>query len=183
MTPFSARQAARFIHRGKVIGYPTEAVYGLGCDPLNANAVHKILAIKQRPVEKGLILIAADYTQLLPFVEPVDDSLLKTALASWPGPNTWIFPARDDTPYWLTGKHSSIAVRITAHPVARQLCLAADSALVSTSANRSKQQPARTALECRLKCPQTDFIISGNVNKQAQPSVIRDLMTGKVLRA
>jgi len=182
MTPFRRRQAASHIRQGDIIGYPTEAVYGLGCDPLNPIAVSRLLQIKQRPIHKGLILIAADFAQLKPFITSIDDETLKPALQSWPGPYTWIIPARQDTPYWLKGKHDSIAVRITAHPVARQLCLAADTALVSTSANRSRQQPARTALQCRMKCPETDFIINGDVDKKAQPSMITDLITGKVIR-
>ena len=182
MTPFAARQAAHYIHEGKVIGYPTEAVYGLGCDPLNPFAVDRLLHIKQRPMHKGLILIAADFRQLLPFVEIPNEKQLKPALDSWPGPFTWLFPARAGIPYWLTGEHSSIAVRVTSHPVARQLCLQAGTALVSTSANRSRQQPARSALECRMKCPETDMIIHGDVDKNARPSVIRDLLTGKLIR-
>ena len=182
MTAFAYRQAARYIHEGKVIGYPTEAVYGLGCDPLNPFAVTRLLNIKQRPMHKGLILIAADIEQLLPFVHIDNEEQIAPALDSWPGPFTWLFPARPGTPYWLTGEHNSIAVRVTNHPVARQLCLEADTALVSTSANRSQQQPARTALQVRMKCPATDFIIHGEVNKNARPSVIKDLITGKVIR-
>ena len=183
MSPFSCRETARYIHQGKIIGYPTEAVYGLGCDPLNAHAVNKLLQIKQRPVSKGLILIAADFEQLLPFIADIESERLKPALDSWPGPYTWLFPARPGTPFWLTGKHSSIAVRVTAHPVARQLCLQANTALVSTSANRSRQQPARSALECQMKCPQTDLIVTGDVDKNAQPSTIRDLLSGTVIRS
>ena len=182
MSPFRCRQAARHIHQGDVIGYPTEAVFGLGCDPLNPIAVSRLLKIKQRPVHKGLILIAADFDQLKPFIANIDTETLKPALQSWPGPFTWIFPARQDTPFWLTGKHASIAVRVSDHPIVRELCRTADTALVSTSANRSNQQPARSALECRMKCPETDFIISGNVDKKAQPSMITDLITGKVIR-
>ena len=145
MTPFACREAARYINQGKVIAYPTEAVFGLGCDPLNPHAVARILQIKQRHVSKGLILIAADFEQLLPFVAPVDSEILAPALESWPGPNTWIFPARSKTPHWLTGNHNSIAVCVTDHPVARKLCRVANTALGATRANRSRQQSARSA--------------------------------------
>ncbi len=182
MSPFAGRLAARYISQGKIVGYPTEAVYGLGCDPLNGHAVNHLLRIKQRSISKGLILIAADFEQLQPFIADIDSSLLAPALDSWPGPYTWLFPARAGTPYWLTGKHQSIAVRVTTHPVARQLCLDANTALISTSANRSRQQPARSALECRMKCPQTDLIVAGDVDKTAQPSVIRDLISGAIIR-
>lgn len=183
MTPFACREAARYIHQGKIIAYPTEAVYGLGCDPLNPHAVTRLLQIKQRHISKGLILIAANLEQLQPFIEIEAEDSLAPALASWPGPHTWIFPARAVTPRWLTGRHDSIAVRVTNHPVARQLCLAANTALVSTSANRSQQQPARSALQAQMKCPEVDLIINGQVDKNSQPSMIKDLLTGKVIRS
>lgn len=183
MTPFICRQAARLLHQGGIIGYPTEAVYGLGCDPLNGSAVERLLEIKQRPVEKGLILVAAEFRQLLPFVSELSAAQLQPALDSWPGPFTWLLPARPSTPYWLTGKHRSIAVRVSAHPQVRELCLAAGMPLVSTSANRSNQQPARSALECRIRCPETDLVLSGAVNRKAAPSQIRDLLSGKTIRA
>jgi len=98
MTPFACRNAARSIQQGKVIAYPTEAVFGLGCHPLDAEAVKKILKIKQRPVSKGLILIASDFSQLRPYVADVPDALLEQALNTWPGPNTWLFPKNPATP-------------------------------------------------------------------------------------
>lgn len=183
MTPFILRQAAHDIHQGGVIAYPTEAVFGLGCDPLNADAVYRILEIKQRPVHKGLILIAASFSQLEPFVDASDRKLCQRAFDSWPGANTWLFPVTSATPYWLTGDHDTLAVRVTAHPLARALCLQSRTPLVSTSANRSRQQPARTALECRLRCPGVDRIVHGRVNREARPSVIRDLRSGQTIRA
>lgn len=182
MTPFACRNAARYVQQGKVIAYPTEAVYGLGCHPLDARAVKQILEIKQRPVSKGLILIAADFSQVKPYVADVADNLLEQAFSTWPGPNTWLFPKNPATPYWLTGNFNTIAVRVSAHPVVRDLCDAAGTALVSTSANRSQQEPARSALECRLKHLGVDMIVNGQVDFSARPSVITDLQTGKVIR-
>ncbi len=182
MTPFACREAARHIQQGKVIAYPTEAVFGLGCHPLDARAVKHILEIKQRPVHKGLILIAADFCQLRPYVAEVSDELLDRAFNSWPGPNTWLFPKNPATPYWLTGDFNTIAVRVSAHPVVQDLCHTAGTALVSTSANRSQQEPARSSLECRLKNLGVDMIVNGQVDLSARPSVITDLQSGKVLR-
>ncbi len=87
-------RAIEALNNGKVIAYPTEGVFGLGCDPDDENAIKTLLAIKKRPVEKGLILIAADYEQLLPYI---DDSLLSPSQReciqkSWPGPVTWVMP-------------------------------------------------------------------------------------------
>ena len=183
LSAFQARIAAKAIESGDVIAYPTEAVFGLGCDPLNFKAVSRLLEIKQRPIEKGLILIASSFSQLRPFVKTLEPDIIQPAFDSWPGPNTWIFPARENTPYWLTGKFSSIAVRVSAHPVVKQLCDTVSMPLVSTSANHSGQQPARSLLECRLRCPEAGLFINGQVNRLAQPSTIRDLITGKTLRS
>ncbi|MEG2981848.1 MAG: Sua5/YciO/YrdC/YwlC family protein, partial [Stenotrophomonas sp.] len=85
---------------GGVIAYPTEAVWGLGCDPSNETAVMKLLALKQRPVEKGMILIAASPAQLHGWVQldALADDRRQAVLDSWPGANTWIVPAGPSAP-------------------------------------------------------------------------------------
>lgn len=165
------------------MAYPTEAVYGLGCDPLNRAAVEGLLAIKQRPVEKGLILIASRFGQLSPFLEPQPPELQQQLDASWPGPVTWLVPANPATPHWLRGKHHSLAVRVTAHPLAAALCEAFGGAIVSTSANPAGRPPARSALQARLRCPGVDLIVQGSTGRLARPTPIRDLISGKVLRS
>ncbi|WP_200239626.1 L-threonylcarbamoyladenylate synthase, partial [Thiohalocapsa halophila] len=95
-TPFALREAARVVSRGGVIAYPTEAVFGLGCDPLDPDAVLRILKIKGRAMDKGLILIAADLNALLPYVQTLDAERMAEIRASWPGPNTWLLPARPE---------------------------------------------------------------------------------------
>jgi len=178
------RMAARCIRAGGILAYPTEAVYGLGCDPRDRAAVQRLLAIKQRPEHKGLILIAADFAQLEPFVEPLDAARMQTVLATWPGPNTWLLPARAGTPGWLRGQHATLAVRVTAHPIAAALCATAGSTLVSTSANVSDRPPVRTSLQVRLTFgPQVDFTLAGRCGTRARPSTIRDGRTGAVIRA
>jgi len=175
--------AARCIRGGGTLAYPTEAVYGLGCDPWDRVAVQRLLAIKRRPGHKGLILIAADFAQLAPFVEPLDAALMQPILATWPGPNTWLLPARAGTPGWLRGRHVTLAVRVTAHPIAAALCTAAGSALVSTSANISHRPPARTHLQVRSALgSQVDLILAGRCGTRARPSSIRDGRTGAVIR-
>jgi L-threonylcarbamoyladenylate synthase len=167
---------------GAVIAYPTEAVYGLGCDPWDACAVRRILEIKRRPEHKGLILIAADFSQLEPFVEPLEASVMSRIWPTWPGPVTWLLPARSVTPHWLTGRHDTLAVRVTAHPLAAALCRTAGP-LVSTSANRGGHPPARSALQVRLRLDgDVDDILAGDCGGRAQPSTIRDGRTGEVIR-
>lgn len=183
MNRWQLSQAARTIHRGGIIAYPTEAVFGLGCDPYNPMAVHRLLEIKHRPENKGLILIASDLSQLQPFIKPLTAED-KTLLAeTWPGPHTWLLPAHEDTPRWLRGQHSSIAVRITAHPIAAALCETTGRALVSTSANLTGQRPATTPLQIHNQFPHAlDFILNGKLGTEKGPSTIRDLTTKKLIR-
>jgi len=175
--------AARCIREGGVVAYPTEAVYGLGCDPLDPEAVGRLLAIKGRAEKKGLILIAANFDQLRPYLGELPPARFKKVRKSWPGPATWIFPAAPGTPKWLTGEHGTIAVRVTAHPIAAALCRSAGMALVSTSANRSGQPPARSATEVRRRLgPLLDVVLTGPTGDLKRPTPIRDARTGATLR-
>jgi L-threonylcarbamoyladenylate synthase len=177
-------QAARAIHRGGIVAYPTEAVFGLGCDPLNPVAVQDLLTLKQRPMDKGLILIAADLEQLLPFIEPLTSADKAQLAQTWPGPHTWLLPARADTPRWLRGRHDTLAVRVTAHPLAAALCRAAGQALVSTSANPAGKPPATNALRVRRYFPHgLDFIFNGATGGESGPTPIRDWSSKKLIRS
>ncbi len=181
---WQVREAARALHAGGVIAYPTEAVYGLGCDPLDADAVLRLLALKQRPVEKGVILIAADLTQLEPYVGPLPDPLRRKVLATWPGPVTWLLPVSDTVPVWLRGRHDSLAVRVTAHPLAAALCQRFGGAIVSTSANISSRPPARNPLTVqRVFGGRLDFILHGPLGGLDRPTEIRDGRSDRVVRS
>lgn len=182
MSPFQLRQAALAVAAGRVIAYPTEAVFGLGCDPLDGAAVRRLLHLKDRPLSKGLILIAADISQLRPFIAPLSEKQRLTIADTWPGPVTWVLPAADNLPAWLSGGRATIAVRVTAHPAAAELCRAAGTALVSTSANPTGRPPARTALQVRQRCPGVDLILSGPTGGRRKPTEIRSL-SGELLRA
>ena len=175
--------AARWVVRGGLIAYPTEAVYGLGCDPMDGAAVRRLLALKARPECKGLILIAADWAQLAPYVRGLGPERMVAIQATWPGPVTWLLPARRETPRWLTGDHATLAVRVTAHPLAAALCRRWGGPLVSTSANAAGRPPARTALAVRLALGSgLDYVLSGPCGGAPRPSSIRDGVTGAVLR-
>lgn len=186
MRELTLDSVADLLKAGGVITYPTEAVWGLGCDPANESAVHKVLALKQRPIAKGMILVAADAAQLDGWVrlDALPTARREAVLASWPGPNTWIVPAGPKAPRWVTGDHDGIAVRVSAHPLVAALCQAWGGPLVSTSANLAGEEPARhrDRLDPRLLV-QLDGIVDGQVGRSAQPTTIRDALTGAVLRA
>lgn len=183
MSSQQINEAVRVLQQGGVIAYPTEAVYGLGCDPNNHHAVERLLAIKQRSRDKGLILIAADFLQLRPYLAEIDNALKAKILATWPGPVTWLWPAKPTVSSLLRGKHDTIAVRVTAHPLAAALCREFAGPLVSTSANLSGKPPTRSADEVRNQLgEQLDYVLEGKVGGRTKPSEIRDALSGEVLR-
>lgn len=166
------------------MAYPTEAVYGLGCDPFHEQAVLRLLAIKGRAMDKGLILIAADHDQLAPLLLPQSPETMAPVLASWPGPSTWILPAAAGVPAWLTGDSDGIAVRVTAHPLAARLCADFGGPLVSTSANASGRPAARSALGVRRALgDRVDYLLTGDTGGGLRPTEIRDARDGRLLRA
>lgn len=173
------------LHQDKVIVYPTESVFGLGCNPDSKNAIYTLLNIKRRSWKKGFILIAANYGQLLKYI---DDSYLNNQqklriFCTWPGPNTWVFPARLNTPYWLTGRFSSIAVRVSCFAPIQRLCLSFGKPLISTSANVTGFLPARTITEVYDQFGHYNIpVMHENVLGLSNPSSIRDAITGKIIR-
>lgn len=176
------QQIAQKIRKGAVIAYPTEAVWGLGCDPFNATAVARLLALKQRPMHKGLILVAANIAQFAELLEGLTAEQMAQLTASWPGAHTWLVPHHNRVPQWITGKHDSVAIRVSAHPLVAQLC-ALTGPLVSTSANPSGLLPAKSRLRIEQYFHgQLDAVLSGEIGQSSNPSTIRDVRTGQVLR-
>lgn len=175
------RMAARIAVAGGVIAYPTEGVFGFGCRPDDAGAVLRILDIKQRDPLAGLVLIAASEEQLDGWIELPDNAPdLRSSLAA---PVTWVVPATAAVPPWIRGRHPTVAVRITEHPVARALCEEADMPLVSTSANVAGRPPARTPWILRRQFRTlVDSIVPGHCGPAGGPSEIRDIQSGRTLR-
>ena len=184
-TALDIAAAADLLRRGGVLAYPTEAVWGLGCDPRNEAAVLRLLQIKQRPVDKGLIVVAAGLEAVRPWLDLalLPAGRMTDVIASWPGPNTWAIPATPQAPPWVTGNHRSLAVRISDHPVVAALCEAFGGALVSTSANLAGQPPAyaRDALDPALLAG-IDGVVAGQTGGLERPTPIRAALDGAVLR-
>lgn len=183
MTALEAAAAA--LRAGGVVAYPTEAVYGLGCDPLNRTSVARLFALKQRSPAQGLLLIAADFAQVEKYIDrdALPAGALARAISTWPGPHTWVFPRAATVPAWLAGSHTGIALRVTAHAVAADLCRAFGGALVSTSANRHGQAPARDAAAVRAAFGnELAYILDGAVGGLERPTPIRDVISGETLR-
>jgi len=182
MSSWQIRRAVNTLDKGGVIAYPTEAVYGLGCDPWNGLAVQKLLDIKQRSWRKGLIIIAADFNQLQGFIDPVSAQELQLLEATWPGPTTWLLPKSSECPTYLSGIHNTIAVRVTAHKQTAELCRQFGGAIVSTSANMAGAKPAKTVREIRWNLANIDTVLPGQCSGSQQPTEIKELQTGTRLR-
>lgn len=179
---FKIRQAIQKINEGEIIAYPTEAVFGLGCNPLNEVAVSKLLALKKRSVEKGLILIASSLAQLEPYLQ-LNPQIISRIQATWPGPTTWIVPCQSWVPEWLTGNHSSLAVRVTAHPIAQLLCEEYSEPIISTSANTHSKPPAICSWKVYKNLGNKGvFILPGKVGDLKQATPIYDVLSKNKIR-
>ncbi|MFV0477024.1 MAG: L-threonylcarbamoyladenylate synthase [Parahaliea sp.] len=177
------QQALYALQAGGVIACPTEAVWGLSCDPDNATAVRHLLELKQRPLSKGLILIASDIRQINALLTGLSQAQLSKLNLSWPGATTWLLPHRDQIPAWIHGGRATVAVRVTAHPVMTALCRAWGGPLVSTSANPGGCQAARTRFQVqRYFGGALDAIVPGVTGGANRPSMIRDLLGDTVVR-
>ncbi|MCP5077931.1 MAG: threonylcarbamoyl-AMP synthase [Psychromonas sp.] len=180
------KRAAEVFAHGGIIAYPTEAVFGLGCDPDNELAVQKLLSIKQRPVHKGLILLAANYSQLLPYI---DDNAMSQAhrlkvLSRWPGAITQVLPANKSISPLLCGDFDSVAVRITDHEDVVALCQQTNKAIVSTSANLAGKNPSITWQQVEKQLgDKVDFIVRGETSGLLKPSMIINGLTGEIIRS
>jgi len=179
---YSPRALAAHLKRGGLIAYPTESCYGIGCDPDNRKAVQRILKLKQRPQHKGLILIASHYQQVAPYLQTLTPDEQMQLHNNKAQAVTYLLATRASAPRWLRGAHDTLAVRFTAHPFAQQLCRDTASALVSTSANRSGQRPAKTYAECQRLFGKKMWVLRGRVGKHKQASTIRAWPDGKIVR-
>lgn len=175
-----------FFNQGGIIAYPTEAVFGLGCDPDNKEAVEKLLKLKNRPMSKGLILLAANYSQLLPYIDDnkIPQDKRSSILSRWPNGITQLLPINVNLPHYLHGQFDTIAVRVTSQSDVVALCNETNKPIVSTSANFSGGIPAKTWQEAEKTFGQkVDYIIKGKTLGFSQPSIILDGLTGEVLRS
>ena len=171
------------LRKGGVIAYPTEHCFGLGCDPRNHSAIERLLNIKQRKKDQGVILIAETLKQVSDYADLDNVPLIDQVKNSWPGPNTWLLPVNDKVSSWVRGKHKTIAMSISSHLVCQQLCNEFAHALVSTSANRHGEDALLNANDVYAEFnDELDYIVDLPVGGASKPSVIRNSLTGEQLR-
>jgi L-threonylcarbamoyladenylate synthase len=184
VTKLNTQLACQNLKQGNIIAYPTEAVWGLGCDPYSEAAVSEILRLKNRPVHKGLILVSGSIDQFEPLLNKLSRGHKDTLSASWPGHITWLVPDSDKLiPGWVKGGHQSVAIRVSGHPIVQELCSAFGGPIVSTSANEAGEEAIRSRLILEDKfADKIACIVDGGLGQAAKPSEMRDLLSGRVIR-
>lgn len=174
---------AKHLHQGDIIAYPSESVYALGCDPNNELAVRRLLAIKRRPENKGFILVGSSFSDFESFVEPVSPAAMAQVESTWPGPVTWVFPKGSSVSSLVSGDFPSLAIRVSAYPFVRKLCLAFGGPIISTSANINGHPPARDVRTVELIFGKIiDVIWPAPVGGLLKPTPILNAITGDVIR-
>ncbi len=179
-----SEEAASRLQRGELIACPTEAVWGISCDPFNEAAVLRVLRLKRRPVEKGLLLLAAGMDQIEDLLAPLAPQQIAELRESWPGPVTWLIPDPDKRyPGWVKGKHPSVAIRVSDHPVAAAISRSFGKPMVSTSANLAGEPEIRSRQDLRRQFgDRIHCIVKGELGGRDAPSEIRDLSSGRRIR-
>jgi len=178
---FSIRHAAHIIRLGGIIAYPTDTIYGLGCDPYNRQAVESINAIKQRPLDKQFILLASDIEQVRPLLQ-LDDDQEKT-IEQNTEPTSWVVKANQKTPAWLVDENNTITIRISKHANIERLCSILGHAIISTSANVSGKRPARNTLDLHKYFHHyVDKILASDQIQMTRPSKIIRLCDNEIIR-
>ena len=189
MLTTSVAEAAQCLAQGNVLAYPTEAVWGLGCDPFNEKAFHEILRLKQRPIEKGVILLAGQLSQVEHLFVRLDPEIRLQVIESWSNlsnqdrATTWLLPADEHIPKWIKGHHPKVAVRVTNHPQCIALCNAFNGFIVSTSANPAGLEAARSIQEVNHYFGHQLNYLNGDLGLSQEPSKIIDAITGEIIRA
>lgn len=199
----SVVQAAKWLQAGQLLAYPTESVWGIGCDAYDKAAVQRILDIKQRPQAKGMIVVTDSAERLAPLLDALGDGQRQQVINSWQTTNdnmelryqqahTWLLPIPQSlttvVPPWITGQHQTVAVRVIAHPTIRQLCQQLVSAhnpfglIVSTSCNPSGQPPAMTFTAAYAYFGEQIRYLQAETLGYTLPSQIRDAVSGLLVR-
>lgn len=181
---YTFTQIVEKLKKDQVVAYPTEAVFGLGCNPNSEQAVRALLTLKQRPEEKGLILIAPTLEFLRPYIDETKLSITEWERLEEISNNaiTWIVPAKKNVPNYIKGKFDSVAVRLCQVPAVIELCNASGFALTSTSANLTGKLPCRTAAEVITQFGYTFPILNEKTGGRDNPSEIRDIFTQHIFR-
>ncbi|MBE8215480.1 MAG: threonylcarbamoyl-AMP synthase [Endozoicomonadaceae bacterium] len=180
-------QAAQTIKMGSLIAYPTETLWGIGCDPWNEHAVNRLALLKKRPHHKGFILIASALSQIQALLAPLNSECIQRLQSSYDNkPTTWLLPDTTEwVPRWVKKEHSTVAIRISPHSIVKYLCQTLNQPIISTSANYHGQPPLNHPSEIAQTFDKNiDYIINqyNPLEETKQPSLMIDLLTLQQIR-
>jgi L-threonylcarbamoyladenylate synthase len=184
VSPWLLNKYAVNIKKGAVFAYPTDTIWGLGCHPESQQAVSRILSVKKRPFDKGMILLSncIDYCQHFIDQDYFQNHFSEISIAE-KSPTTWLLPASPCCPKWLTGNNKTVAVRLTDLSHIQILCDRLGLPLISTSANISGRKPALNSLQIQRQFANSvDFIIAGITSGSQHASRIIDKRSGEIIR-
>ena len=182
MSPWALNRFVHAVSQGAIFGYPTDTIWGFGCHPLIASSVARILQIKNRGADKGLILLSSRLEYCADYVG-LDTEQLQPVLSTTNHPTTWLVPASENCPAWIRGNNSTVAIRITDHPLLEFLCDRLEAPIVSTSANRHGKATARNSVQMHKQFGvELDFIVTGFITGSNRPSEIKSLLNGTTAR-
>ncbi len=166
------KKAIHLLRNNKVIIYPTETVWGLGCDALSSSAVKAIFKIKKRSPQKLLSLLVRDIHMAYKYAF-LPDQVLKVLNVFWPGPCSVLLYGKKSVPSWIHGKTKYINLRCSPHPFIKELFETFDRPLVSTSLNLSGEPPLILEKEITKVFPNLFFINNYESSLMSQkPSTI-----------
>jgi len=174
------KRAAEILGNGGIVVYPTETVYGIGCDPLNHEAYSRILRLKGRDESKPMLLLACSVAQVEEFAGGLPDAVSRLADVFWPGPLTVVFRPGKRLPDHLYGPGGGVAFRVSPHPLASLLAREFGSPVTSTSANRTGETPL-TGYDDALRefGDRVDVVLGGGGEMKGEPSTVVDLTSGE----
>lgn len=183
MSPWALNRFIHAVSCGAIFGYPTDTIWGFGCHPLIADSVFRILQIKNRSPDKGLILLSSRLEYCAPYLD-ADPEQLKPIRLPCAQPTSWLVPASAFCPPWIRGNFPTVAIRITDHPLLQVLCDRLETPIVSTSANRAGRTTVRNSLQLRKQfAEELDFIVTGFATGSGRPSEIKSLGSGISVRS
>ncbi len=203
-------KASQWLQQGKLLAYPTESVWGLGCDAMNEQAVTQVLQLKKRPIKKGMIVLTDSIQRIEPLLSNLDKQQRCEISNSWnidssalgtdttskqlirKQATTWLLPIPKGIhiPQWITGEHDNIAVRVINHPLIQHLCknLISDDNpfgfLISSSCNPSDFSPAKTLSQAQAYFQEHHHVgyLKASTLDYKLPSQIKDIRTLEIVR-
>ncbi len=180
---FRTQQAVICLKKGGVIAHPSDTIYGLACLPKYPQAAEKILVLKNREIDKGLLLLSSDICYIRSYISFKLDEYYLEKITKTNTPTTYLLPANSGVPVYIRGCFDTVAVRITSHPLVKALCIGTKSALLSSSANIHGLRCAKTIVKLSVYFNrQLDYILAPVYQNKARASSIKNILTDKIIR-